>query len=56
MHIGQVTRMPMAYRIQEADDNMLSILWHQALAMPSVLSLSCLLPSLPLFPMFPSYL
>jgi hypothetical protein len=40
----------------KVDDIMLSILWYQTLATPGVLSLSCLLPSLPLFPMLHTYL
>jgi hypothetical protein len=39
----------MTLRIYKVDDFLLSILLHQTLAMPSVLSLSCLLPSLPCF-------
>jgi hypothetical protein len=37
-------------------DFLLSILTHQSLTMPSVLSLSCLFPSLPLFSMLHTYL
>jgi hypothetical protein len=57
----QVMQKPMTSHIQKANDSLhidilLSILMHQSLTMPAVLSLSCLLPSLPLFLILHTYL
>jgi hypothetical protein len=46
----------MTLSMYKVDDNMLSILQHQTLTTPGVPGLFRLLPSLPLFPMLPSYL
>jgi hypothetical protein len=49
-------KKPMTPHISKVNDIILSILMHQTLATPSVLSLSHLLPSLPLFLMLYTYL
>jgi hypothetical protein len=48
-HIGQVMEMLMTLCIYKVDDILLSILPHQTLKTPGVLSLSRLLTSLPCF-------